>query len=271
MFQVVTDYRFNYALLGNLQKPIILFLHGFMGSWQDFAEVANLLKDDFCCLTIDLPAHGKTRVDKDSNYQMSEVAEGIIELLDTLKIKQCFLVGYSMGGRLALYLTVYFSQYFVKIILESASPGLATKTERDNRIKQDLLLAKKLETEDFCLFLQRWYTNPLFASFIKHPGYHKAIAKKLNNDPFKLSKSLKYMGLGAQPSLWSYLPDNRIGLLLVVGELDPKFIAINQKIDFLSPQSELKIVKNTDHNVHYEQPIEFARLINNFFGNRDRT
>ena len=182
-----------------------------------------------------------------------------------------FSGGLFYGGKTGFISTVYFSQYFVKVILESASPGLATKAERSNRIKQDLLLAKKLETEDFCLFLQQWYTNPLFASFIKHPGYHKAIAEKRNNDPFKLSKSLQYMGLGAQPPLWSYLHSNRLKLLLVVGELDPKFIAINQKIDFLSPQSGLKIVKNADHNVHYEQPIEFARLINNFFGNRSHT
>lgn len=262
------DYKFNYVLIGNLHKPAILFLHGFMGSWRDFQEVANLLKDDFCCLLIDLPGHGKTEVNCDRNYQMSEVAIAIITLLKKLEIKHCSLVGYSMGGRIALYLAVYFPQYFFKVVLESASPGLEHQADRENRIEQDLKIVHKLKSEDLSIFLQRWYSNPLFGSFIKHPNYQKALARRLNNDPHKLAKSLIYIGLGVQPPLWNHLEFIQLPILLIVGELDLKFITINQRIRVLSPQFLIEIVKNTDHNVHFEQSLKFAQLLRDFLQRR---
>ena len=261
----MTNDRFNYLLLGDRQKPIALFLHGFMGSCEDFKEIASLLEENFCCLLIDLPGHGNTEVDRDACYQMSEVARGIIELLTQLAIEQCFLVGYSMGGRLALYLAIHFPRYFAKVVLESASPGLETQAARDIRNEQDLKLVNKLETTDFSLFLHQWYSKPLFTSFKAHPHYDRAIALRLNNDPQQLAKSLRYMGLGRQPCLWQNLETNRIPLLLIVGELDRKFVAIAQRVAYLSISSRLEIVENTGHNVHFEHPVFFAGLLNNFW------
>jgi len=238
-----------------------------MGSIEDFREVANLLTEDFSCLLIDLPGHGKTRVNSDTCYQMPTVAQGIIELLTQLSIKQCFLVGYSMGGRLALYLTLNFPQYFIKVVLESASAGLETKAAREHRIQQDLKLINNLKTIDFAFFLEQWYKNPLFTSFRQHPNYQQAIARRLNNNPTKLAKSLGYMGLGVQPSLWQELGSNTIPLLLIVGEYDEKFTKIALKMANLTPNSYWEIVKKSDHNVHFENPLILALLLSVFLHN----
>ena len=262
------DYQFNYVFVGDRNQPVILFLHGFMGSIEDFREVADLLKENFCSLLIDLPGHGKTEVKCDLDYQMPKVAIAIIKLLEQLAIKQCFLVGYSMGGRLALYLAVFFPQYFYRVVLESASPGLENQLNRQNRIKQDLKIASDLKSQDLNLFLKQWYSNSLFCSFVRHPNYQQAIANKLNNDPHKLAKSLINMGLGAQPSLWQYLELIQLPTLLIVGELDPKFIANNQRISWLSAQFQIEIVKNTDHNVHFERSIKYVSLLSNFLQSR---
>jgi 2-succinyl-6-hydroxy-2,4-cyclohexadiene-1-carboxylate synthase len=234
-----------------------------MGNCYDFLAVINYLSE-FCCLAVDLPGHGKTEVQQDCNYSMVNTARALIKLLQKLDINKCFLVGYSMGGRLALYLTVYFPQYFPRVILESASPGLKTRSGRDRRIGRDLKLAKQLESQDFSLFLQQWYGNPLFASFVCHPNYERAIASRLNNNPFNLAKSLLFMGLGIQPSLWDCLVSIKIPVLLVVGELDTKFVAINREIAILSSQTSLHIVKNAGHNIHFERPPEFGQLIRYF-------
>ena len=257
------EYNFNYVIYGDCQKPVILFIHGFMGNCHDFLPVIDRLSE-FCCLVVDLPGHGKTEVKQDCNYLMQNTAQALIQLLQVLDIQQCLLVGYSMGGRLALYLTVYYPQFFTGVILESASPGLRTQRERDRRIEQDYKLAKQLESQDYCLFLQRWYSNSLFASFVRHPNYDTAIASKLNNNPFMLAKSLRFMGLGMQPSLWNDLPNVKIPLLLLVGTLDPKFVAINRELASLSPQANLCIVKDVGHNIHFERPTEVVRLIKSF-------
>lgn len=255
------DCSFNYTLIGDRQKPIILWLHGFMGNCHEFLAVINRLSE-FCCLVVDLPGHGQTKVGQDADYQMPNTALGLIGLLETLAIEQCWLVGYSLGGRIALYLTVFFSQYFQGVILESASPGLDTQSERDRRIERDLKLAKQLESMDLAQFLQQWYANPLFRSLVQHPCYHQAIVIRLKNDPLKLAKSLRLIGLGMQPSLWSYLSEVQIPVLLIVGALDAKFREINQQMASLCPQASLNVVENSGHNVHFEQPAQFVNLIN---------
>ena len=263
MNQLVTinqDYQFNYVLIGDRHKPVLLLLHGFMGNTDDFSIIVSEL-GEFCCLLVDLPGHGKTEVKYDTNYQMPNLGSALIELLEKLGIRQCCLWGYSMGGRIALYLTIHFPQYFVKVVLESASPGLKTQEERDRRIEQDFQLAQKLESADMYQFIQQWYDNPLFQSLEQHPDYEEVLARRLNNDPGKLAKSLQYMGLGIQPSLWDHLSQLQIPLLLVVGSLDTKFIAINRQILSLCDQANLNIVKNSGHNVHFEQPSTVKKLI----------
>lgn len=234
-----------------------------MGDLDDFVSAIDYLAE-FCCLSVDLPGHGRTQIRQNLNYQMPLVAEALIKLLKELAIADCLLAGYSMGGRLALYLTVHFPQYFRGVILESASPGLKTQQERDRRIARDLELARRLETEEFPQFVRQWYANPLFKSFTLHPNYQQAIAKRLDNDPLKLAKSLRYMGLGMQPSLWNFLSEIRVPILSIVGEQDPKFVAINREIVELCPLADLIVVEEAGHNVHFEQPEQFARLIVHF-------
>lgn len=267
----LNHYQFNYAFYGdkpsasgkaNRRKPIILFLHGFMGSGTDFAEVIDLLSPYFCCLTVDLPGHGATQVKGgEFYYQMSETAQALIELLQKLEIDHCFLLGYSMGGRLALYLAIHFPIYFKKVILESASPGLTTASAREQRVQQDLKLAQELESIDFKVFLAKWYSNPLFDSLRNHPHYQQAIAQRLRNNPLELAKSLRNMSLGLQPSLWNKLNRVRVPLILLVGELDRKFRLINTKIVRQNHHIQLKIIAQCGHNIHFETPRQFANII----------
>ena len=259
--------KFNYIFHGDRERdrtqPIVLFLHGFMGDCHDFDGAIEYLSE-FCCLVVDLPGHGQTEVEQDSDYQMENIALGLTELLTKLQIERCILVGYSMGGRIALYLTIYFPQFFLGTVLESASPGLATKLERDRRIVRDLQLSDRLETESFADFVNRWYDNSLFRSFRIHPNYQQAIYRRLQNDPIELAKSLLSCGLGQQPSLWARLTEIKPPLLLIVGELDLKFRAINQKMFDFAPQARLAMVENSGHNVHFEHPVKFCQLFKDF-------
>lgn len=234
-----------------------------MGNCHDFDSVIEDLSE-FCCLVLDLPGHGQTEVVGDDHYQMPQIAQAVIGLLTELKIKQCILVGYSMGGRIALYLAIYFPEYFYGVVLESASPGLSSQLERDRRIVHDANLAKQLELRDLADFIHRWYQNPLFKSFVEHPHYQQAIAQRLQNNSHKLAKSLRFTGLGQQPNLAPKLPEIQMPLLLIVGELDTKFMHINRMMANSCPQASLSIVNHVGHNVHFEHPTKFSRLLQHF-------
>ncbi len=258
-------YEFNYQIFGNLQNPCILFLHGFMGRSDNFFEVIQHLSDKFCCVTVDLPGHGKTQVlGGEECYQMSHTAQGLIELLDELGISRCYLLGYSMGGRLALYLTLHFPERFEKVILESASPGLESAEARSQRRHRDEILAQQLETGDFYLFLSQWYQQPLFDSVRHHPNFDRLFQNRLQNQPQTLATSLRQIGSGSQPSLWALLPSLPVPLLLLVGEWDHKFQEINHKITQVCPVAQLEIIPDSGHTIHWENPSTYLKSVIKF-------
>jgi 2-succinyl-6-hydroxy-2,4-cyclohexadiene-1-carboxylate synthase len=259
-----------YSLSESLAQPLILFLHGFMGNSHEFDEAIQLLSKEFSFLTVDLPGHGKTLfLNSDEYYTMEKTAHLLINLLNELGISQCFLVGYSMGGRLALYLTLYFPQYFSKVVLESASPGLQTEAERLERVKRDEQIARKLvriaAKSDFETFLANWYAQPIFGNIKHHPQFLRLLESRLQNNPIELSKSLRFMGTGCQPSLWEKLKENKIPLLLLAGEYDQKFIDINQKMSNICEWSQLKVMNQAGHTIHFENTGTFVENIKQFF------
>jgi 2-succinyl-6-hydroxy-2,4-cyclohexadiene-1-carboxylate synthase len=263
-------YHFHYSFNKNSHKPVILFLHGFMGNLDEFNEAIQLLGDDFSYLTIDLPGHGKTKVlCGDECYKIEHTAQGIINLLDELEIAQCFLVGYSMGGRLGLYLTLHFPDRFIKVVLESASPGLPTDSARLERIKSDYQISRKLirilEQSDFNTFLHNWYSKPIFGNIKDHPKYQLMLKSRSNNNPLEIAKSLQFMGAGYQPSLWTKIEANQIHLLLLVGEYDEKFVHINTAMYYRNPSvTQLKVIKKAGHNIHLENTLDFVRNMRKF-------
>jgi 2-succinyl-6-hydroxy-2,4-cyclohexadiene-1-carboxylate synthase len=258
--------RVHYQLTAtNSNSPVLLLLHGFMGNCNDFQGCISQLCQSFCCLTVDLPGHGETQViGSDQYYTMSSTAAVLIGLLNHLNLSKVYLFGYSMGGRLALYLMLHYPQRFERVILESASPGLRTSWERSQRFQVDLKRAQQLESQDFKQFLTDWYNQPLFESLKRHSKFSQLLNRRLQNNPYELAKSLINMGTGVQSSLWEKLSNNLVPLLLIVGEKDHKFVEINQEMLAVAPQTTLKIIQNCGHNIHVEKPEGLIQVLLDF-------
>ena len=256
-------YQFHYVSHGDRARPVVLFLHGFLGSSADFnATIAHLAKH-FCCFAVDLPGHGKTVVEgEDELYGLSQTANAIVTWLDALQIPRCFLVGYSMGGRLALYLALHFPQRFPKAVLASASPGLKTSAEREARLRHDHELADRLEA-DFPAFLSYWYGQPLFHTLRHHPAFLQVKEQRSRNQPELLAKSLRASSTGRQPSLWDLLPQTQ-PLLLLAGADDRKFCTINQAMADCSSTIQLQTIPACGHVIHLEKTEAFNSAIQTF-------
>lgn len=260
------SYQFHYSLTGNKNQPLILLLHGFIGDSQDFSSVISLLSQSYSCLAVDLPGHGKTKViGNETCYNICNTAQALIHLLDDLQIDKCFLLGYSMGGRLALYMTLHFPDRFEKVVLESASPGLKTAKDRSHRLQSDSQLAQNLENSNLKDFLLSWYDRTLFQSLTKSPNFDRLLQARLANNAIELAKSLRNMGTGNQPSLWAQLAQNQIPLLLLVGEYDRKFTTINTEIANLCPAASLQIIPKSGHNIHFENIDKFVEIVRQFY------
>ena len=256
----------NYTISGNARRPAVLFLHGFMGSAVDWSGVMAALKDRFYCIAPDLPSHGgSTRLPYPDSYTIEGAAKELINLLDNLKVSKATVVGYSMGGRLALYFALRHPERCSGLFLESASPGLETEKERAARRERDEQRAERLETESFERFVEDWYRQPLFASLARDEALlRRTIESRRRNDPAELAKSLRAMGTGSQPSLWGELAGLTVPTLTVTGELDEKYVGIARRMANASQMVDCATVSGAGHNVHVEAWEAYLALLQDF-------
>lgn len=254
----------TYSYLEAGQGPAVLLLHGFTGSAADWSDLMAALADRYRLIAVDLPGHGESDAPADGErYGMSAVARDMGALLAHVGVEHTHLLGYSMGGRLALFLALTHDSLWRSLLLESASPGMATEQERAERRERDEALADFIEREGVPAFVQRWERLPLFATQRSLPEEVRQAQRerRLSNSASGLAGSLRGMGAGAQPPLWPQLANLTLPALLVVGELDEKFVDIGRNMLQRLPQALLTAVPQAGHNVHLERLDVFLPLV----------
>lgn len=252
-------------------EATVLLLHGFTGSKESWLGLRRALVPP-CgnprrVIALDLPGHGGTEIGADpADFSMGRVTEMMEELLDRLDIKSCSLVGYSMGGRLALHFTLDRPGRVERLALESASPGIADPAERAERVATDEALAALLESAGIEAFVERWEALPLFWSLADLPESAKAELRRqrLACSPQGLAVSLRGMGAGVQPWLGDRLGEIRIPVLLIAGSRDAKFTRIGRDLRNTIPDARIEIVEGAGHVPHLERPEEFECVVREF-------
>ncbi len=248
--------------------PDALLLHGFTGSKESWSGLLPLLEGSFRLLAVDLPGHGESGLPPClQRYRMEEAAQDLAELVRRLAGGPVHLLGYSMGGRLALYFALEYPELARSLALESASPGLEGAAEREARRASDATLADRILAQGMEAFTAEWERLPLFASQASLPeaARRELRLRRLQNRPEGLAGSLRGMGTGVQPSLWGRLAALQLRTLLVAGELDEKFCALNRRMAQEIPAARLEIVPGAGHSVHLEQPLVYAKLLHRFW------
>ncbi|MDC3418283.1 2-succinyl-6-hydroxy-2,4-cyclohexadiene-1-carboxylate synthase [Aquibacillus salsiterrae] len=247
-------------------EPVVL-LHGFTGSIANWGYLIKRLKQEYKVLAIDLPGHGQTKID--TVVKMEAFCQHLREILLQHGVKQTAMVGYSLGGRTALSFAMIYPEMVRSLVLESASPGLSTVTEQIERQTKDDALALKIESEGIASFVAFWENIPLFNSQKQLSATQQAKIKKerLAQCASGLAFSLRGMGTGVMPSWWDKLPTLNSNVLLIVGELDEKFVSIAKRMSGKMRNCQLIVVPNTGHAVHVEDPDFFGTIVNEFLQN----
>ena len=249
------------ASKGGTDGPTLVMLHGFTGSASGWgSHLDAFAAAGLRVIALDLHGHGMSDAPADPRrYAMECCQQDILAALHELGVRrgEALLLGYSMGGRIALYTA--FSGFFRALILESASPGLEDPAEREQRRDSDEALAASIERDGVQAFVERWEKLPLFASQSQLPPTVQAALRqqRLQNRANGLAQSLRGVGTGAQPALHAQLPTLGIPVLLIAGELDTKFTTIALAMARLLPQAQVCIVPEAGHAVHLEQPEKF--------------
>lgn len=254
------------------RDPVVL-LHGFTGSKDTWRDLREELRTDRRIISIDLPGHGGTRVGTEvEDYSIGRAAAMAVRLLtDELGIPRFSLLGYSMGGRLALFVALNYAAHVSRLVLESASPGIADCADREARRRSDAELAAFAESAGIEAFVKRWESIPLFES-MKRMAPEKIERLRLGRLACRvdeLARSLRGMGAGAQPWLGGELPALRMPLLVITGALDLKFTAIGRQMAALVNDARFEAIAGAGHAPHLERPREFNRLVTDFLDGKD--
>lgn len=264
------DVRYHVEVSGT--GPSLLLLHGFTGSaatWQPYQAAFG----DMRTIAPESLGHGRSDAPSDpARYRMERCIEDLTAILDSFGERRINVLGYSMGGRIALALALSHPERVAALILESASPGLASDAERRTRQAADEALADFIEREGMDRFVARWESQPLFASQQRLAEAVRARLRtqRLAGNPLGLAGSLRGLGTGAQPSFWDQLSTLAPPTMVICGALDEKFVAIGAKMAAANPRIRLESVPDAGHAVHLEQPAAFARLVLEFIAAHTR-
>src|ERR687894_1409762 len=243
----------HHVAAGDAGYPAVVFLHGFLGSSVDWRRAITVFEGRHRCIAVALPGHGASLGMPPDRYTMEGAAQSVLDILDATGTHRATMVGYSMGGRLALYLALRHPDRCAGLFLESASPGIEDAGERAARRTADEEKATRLEGGDFEGFLRDWYRQPLFASLAQDEVLlRRTIEDKMRNDPAELAKSLRGMGTGSQPPLWEELSGLRAPALAVAGALDAKFVEISHRMASRASGMRAAVLPGVGHNVHAE-------------------
>ena len=255
--------------------PPLLFVHGFLGEAADWDRLRALLAPDVAGECFELPGHGAAPTVAGTPADWFPDAANRLRTACSILPAPPVVVGYSMGGRVALYTAVRYPTAASGLVLLGADPGLDHEAAREGRRARDETLAGNLaaagDETAFAAWLRRWYATPLFGGLNQHPAFAALLRRRLRQRPDALAAALLGLSVSRQPSLWDALPALPLPALFIAGAEDAKYCAVADRVAALGPQWRTAICPGAAHAVHVEQPQAVAALIRTFLRDRAGT
>ena len=164
------------------------------------------------------------------------------------------LMGYSMGGRLALHALLQSPAIWAAGILVSTHPGLTQEEEREKRFKADHLWAQRFLEEPWEQLMRAWENQPIFQN-----ATHRFVRQE--SDRRLLAVQLVAFSLGVQEDLRPAIQKLDLPLLWIAGEKDGSYFAHAQQMAALHPTSQVQLIPNAAHRAPWEAPQEFGHIV----------
>jgi 2-succinyl-6-hydroxy-2,4-cyclohexadiene-1-carboxylate synthase len=223
----------------------VVFLHGLLGSPDEWNPLIQALESELPKRAWSLPL-------------ADDWQAGVQRLLDQLP-NQYVLVGYSLGGRLALGAALAAPHRLRGLCLISSNPGLAPE-ERAARRRNDEQWARRMLQDAWPKFLEAWYRQPVFSS-LDEATRAEWIRQKLTLDRPYHANLLRCYGIANQPDFWPTLSQIAVPTTVVVGQCDRKYVEIAEAMRRRAPRFELRIVPAAGHAVHRERPTALRAIL----------
>ena len=231
-----------------MDAPTVTFVPGFMQRGESWQPVSQRLGPSYRTAVVD--------------FTTWTFEERIDELLGAAPAGSA-VVGYSMGGRLALHAALREPERFAALVLVGVTAGIEDAAERADRRASDESLAEWMERRSIEEVVAHWERQPVFATQSpelrerQRPG-------RLSHDPEALARLLRSAGQGATPPVWDRLGGLRCPVLLTAGEQDRRYATAARRMAERLPDARVKLAANAGHAPQLEAPAEFVALLGEF-------
>ncbi len=170
------------------------------------------------------------------------------------------LLGYSMGGRLALHALLEKDSPWDAAVIVSAHSGLESEEERAARRVNDAEWAARALQMEWSDFLTAWNSQAVLGGETTGMADRRLLSTRKQ----EVARSFMDWSLGAQEPLWKRLSELKVPLLWVVGGRDEKFRALGERAVSWIPSARLVVVEKAGHRVPWEAAEEFSGVVENF-------
>jgi len=219
----------------------VVFIPGFMQPGDAWRPVADRLGQRYSSVLLDHREHTyEGRLD-----EIAEAGEGAA------------LVGYSLGGRLALHAALREPDRYRALVTVGASAGIEDVAERTARLQADEKLAAWMEIASIADIVTIWERQPLFADQAdaliaeQRPG-------RLAQDSAALASVLRTAGQGTLEPVWRELHRLELPVLALAGARDERYSAAAQRLADAVPDGRAAIVPDAGHAPQLQQPEAVA-------------
>jgi len=174
--------------------------------------------------------------------------------------EKSILLGYSLGGRLALHACVRRPDLWQATIVVGADPGLESEHQKSLQLDRDRNWAERLKREPLKKLADEWDEQPVFC------GIENQAPRNLGEmDPCKISQRLEVFSKGLQQNLVPELANLKSPpVLFLSGEKDKRYQSIGEKLAKLSPVVKAQAVADAGHRVPWENPETFVQVLIDF-------
>ncbi|MFN3216556.1 MAG: 2-succinyl-6-hydroxy-2,4-cyclohexadiene-1-carboxylate synthase [Acidimicrobiales bacterium] len=262
--------------------PALVVLHGFLGSGASMVPLIEALDAHGALagrrvVTVDLVGHGRSDAPAAVDpYSLEWVVHQLAGVLDAVTPGAgaapgdvpVDLLGYSMGGRIALALALAFPRRFCRLVLIGATAGIEDHAERRTRRAADADLAAFVDQRGIDAFVDRWEQLPIFAT---QAGLAPEIRARVRagrtaQSEVGVANSLRGTGTGSMAPMWDRLATLAVPTLLLAGALDTKYVEIGGRLADVLPAGRFLAIADAGHAAHVEKPEVTASAVGEFLG-----
>lgn len=239
----------------DVEKIKIICLHGFLGQPTDW----DLIQSHFMVSPL-----AQSFVWNSVDYMNEEILNPLNSYTKwaqnfTKKIAHQFpqgprvLVGYSMGGRLALHALAESPQLFDAVVLLSTNPGLTREKDIAERLKSDLGWAQKFIKDPWDRVVGEWNAQGVFKESVAEPRRLESFY-----DRALLSSALTEWSLARQADFRDLMAAQQEKIICLSGEKDIKFLSLAMELKKKAPAMIEATVPHASHRILFDNPTDVA-------------